>query len=117
MMKSCKIKTYLANLAVWNVKLHNIHWNVVGPYFVSVHEYTEKLYDEVFEAYDAVAEPKILVMCGTEACSGGLFAESRALDRSFLDSHTPDLWLPGTPTHPMTYIDGLLTLLGRKNRL
>ena len=56
MMKSCKIKTYLANLAVWNVKLHNIHWNVVGPYFVSVHEYTEKLYDEVFEAYDAVAE-------------------------------------------------------------
>ncbi|OUN76932.1 NADH:ubiquinone oxidoreductase [Alistipes sp. An54] len=67
--------------------------------------------------YDAVAEPKILVMCGTEACSGGLFAESRALDRSFLDSHTPDLWLPGAPTHPMTCIDGLLTLLGRKNRL
>ena len=67
--------------------------------------------------YDAVAEPKILVMCGTEACSGGLFAESRALDRSFLDSHTPDLWLPGAPTHPMIYIDGLLTLLGRKKRL
>ena len=67
--------------------------------------------------YDAVAEPKILVMCGTEACSGGLFAESRALDRSFLDSHKPDLWLPGAPTHPMIYIDGLRTLLGHKKRL
>ena len=67
--------------------------------------------------YDAVAEPKILVMCGTEACSGGLFAESRALDRSFLDSHTPDLWLPGAPTHPMIYIDGLRTLLGHKKRI
>ena len=66
--------------------------------------------------YDAVAEQKILVMCGSEACSGGLFAESRALDRRFLDTHTPDLWLPGAPTHPMTYIDGLLTLLGRKKR-
>lgn len=66
--------------------------------------------------YDAVAEPKILVMCGSEACSGGLFAESRAIDRRFLDTHTPDLWLPGAPTHPMTYIDGLLTLLGRKKR-
>ena len=67
--------------------------------------------------YDAVAEPKILVMCGTEACSGGLFAESRALDRSFLDSHRPDLWLPGAPTHPMIYIDGLRTLLGHKKRI
>ena len=36
--------------------------------------------------------------------------------RRFLDTHTPDLWLPGAPTHPMTYIDGLLTLLGRKKR-
>lgn len=44
--------------------------------------------------YDAVAEPKILVACGSEACSGGLFADSRAVDRTFFDTHTPDLWLP-----------------------
>lgn len=66
--------------------------------------------------YDAVAEPKILVACGSEACSGGLFAASRAVDRTFLDTHRPDLWLPGAPTHPMTYIDGILNLLGRKKR-
>ena len=66
--------------------------------------------------YDAVAEPKILVACGSEACSGGLFADSRAVDRTFFDSHTPDLWLPGAPTHPMTYIDGMMNLLGRKTR-
>ena len=52
----CPFKVYLANLAVWNAKLHNLHWNVVGGAFVQVHEYTEKLYDEVFEQYDAVAE-------------------------------------------------------------
>ena len=66
--------------------------------------------------YDAVAEPKILVACGSEACSGGLFADSRAVDRTFFDTHTPDLWLPGAPTHPMTYIDGMMNLLGRKTR-
>ncbi len=66
--------------------------------------------------YDAVAEPKLLVACGTEACSGGLFAESRATDRTFFATHRVDLWLPGAPTHPMVFIDGLRTLLGKKER-
>lgn len=51
-----KLNLYLANLALWNAKLHNLHWNVTGHAFVQVHEFTEKLYDEVFEQYDAVAE-------------------------------------------------------------
>lgn len=66
--------------------------------------------------YEAVAEPKILVACGSEACSGGLFAESRAVDRSFFERHRVDLWLPGTPTHPMVFIDGIRTMLGKKKR-
>lgn len=53
---SCPFVVYLANLAVWNVKLHNLHWNVVGRAFVQVHEFTESLYDEVNEQFDAVAE-------------------------------------------------------------
>ena len=52
----CPLKVYLANLAVWNAKLHNLHWNVVGHAFVQVHEYTESLYDTVFEQFDQVAE-------------------------------------------------------------
>ena len=73
--------------------------------------------DEALEiCYEAVAEPKILVACGTEACSGGLFAESRAVERSFFDRHRVDLWLPGAPTHPMVFIDGIRTLLGKKTR-
>lgn len=51
-----RINTYLANLAVWTVKLHSLHWNVTGRLFMSLHQYTEKLYDESFEAYDSVAE-------------------------------------------------------------
>ena len=50
------LQKYLANLGVLNVKLHNIHWNVVGKQFMRVHTFTEEIYDEVFEAFDAVAE-------------------------------------------------------------
>lgn len=66
--------------------------------------------------YDAVPEPKVLIVCGSEACSGGLFAESKAIDRRFLECHKVDLWLPGAPTHPMTFIDGVMNLVGRKKR-
>lgn len=51
-----KLDVYLSNLLVGNVKLHNLHWNVVGPQFKSVHEYLEVLYDDFFEKYDEVAE-------------------------------------------------------------
>ena len=51
-----KMNEYLSNLAVLNVKLHNLHWNVVGLQFVQVHEFTESIYDDFFEKFDAVAE-------------------------------------------------------------
>lgn len=47
---------YLADLAVVNFKLHNLHWNVQGKAFVAVHQFTEELYNQVFEYFDAVAE-------------------------------------------------------------
>jgi DNA-binding ferritin-like protein len=33
------LNVYLSDLAVLNVKLHNLHWNVVGPQFVQLHEF------------------------------------------------------------------------------
>lgn len=51
-----KLDIYLANLAVGNIKLHNLHWNVQGFAFKAVHEWLEGLYDKAFEYYDEVAE-------------------------------------------------------------
>ncbi len=50
------INKYVANLAVWNIKLHNLHWNVKGPQFVAVHNFTEEMYNDVFVKYDDAAE-------------------------------------------------------------
>ena len=47
---------YVSDLAVLNVKFHNLHWNVVGERFQPVHVYVEELYDDLFEKYDEVAE-------------------------------------------------------------
>ena len=56
MSKLNQMNQYLSSLAVFNTKLHNLHWNVVGLQFKAVHDYTEVLYDEAFEDFDAVAE-------------------------------------------------------------
>jgi Ni,Fe-hydrogenase III small subunit len=66
--------------------------------------------------YAAIPEPKITIVCGSEACSGGLFSESKAIDRHFIEQHHVDLWLPGAPTHPMTFIDAVMNLIGKKQR-
>lgn len=56
-MKNVKqINQYLSSLAVLNIKLHNLHWNVTGNQFKQIHDFTEELYDENFENFDAVAE-------------------------------------------------------------
>ena len=77
---------------------------------------TKNMTEALEICYNAIAEPKLIIVCGSEACSGGLFAQSKAIDRSFLDRHKVDLWLPGAPTHPMTFIDGVLNMLRKKSR-
>lgn len=50
------LNAYLSNLGILYVKLHNLHWNVVGEQFKAVHEYLETLYDGVAESLDQAAE-------------------------------------------------------------
>lgn len=66
--------------------------------------------------YDAVPNPKILVLAGNDAISGGIFAGSPALDRSFLDKYPIDLYVPGNPPHPLTFICGLLDLMRSRKK-
>lgn len=63
--------------------------------------------------YDATPDPKLIVLVGTDAISGGLLSGSPALNRSFLDRYPVDLYIPGNPAHPLTVINGLLDLTRR----
>ena len=62
--------------------------------------------------YDAMPEPKLIILAGVDAISGGIFAGSPALDRRFLDKNNVDLYVPGNPMHPLTFINGVLDLIG-----
>jgi Ni,Fe-hydrogenase III small subunit len=62
--------------------------------------------------YDATPSPKIIILAGTDAISGGIFAGSPAIDRRFLEKNHIDLYIPGNPVHPLTFINGILDLLG-----
>lgn len=61
--------------------------------------------------WDAVPQPKVLILAGTDAISGGLFAGTEAIDRSFLEQNTVDLYIPGNPTHPLNIINSILKLI------
>jgi Ni,Fe-hydrogenase III small subunit/ferredoxin len=64
--------------------------------------------------YNAIPEPRVIILAGTDAISGGLFAGSPAINRDFIGNHNIDLYVPGNPAHPLTFINGLLDLLGQK---
>jgi Ni,Fe-hydrogenase III small subunit/NAD-dependent dihydropyrimidine dehydrogenase PreA subunit len=77
---------------------------ITGPITANMAEPLER-------CYNAVPEPKIIVLVGVDAISGGIFEGSPALNRSFLDSHKIDLYVPGNPVHPLTFINGVLSLI------
>jgi NADH:ubiquinone oxidoreductase subunit B-like Fe-S oxidoreductase len=62
--------------------------------------------------WDAIPEPKLVIAMGACAISGGVFSESEALNREFLDQFKPSLYVPGCPAHPLTFISGIMDLLG-----
>lgn len=64
--------------------------------------------------YDATPSPKIIILAGTDAISGGIFAGGPAIDRSFIEKNHIDLYIPGNPVHPLAFINGVADLLGIK---
>jgi Ni,Fe-hydrogenase III small subunit/NAD-dependent dihydropyrimidine dehydrogenase PreA subunit len=64
--------------------------------------------------YQAVPAPKIIILFGACAISGGIFQNSPEIDREFLNKYKIDLYVPGSPPHPLTFINGLLDWLDKK---
>lgn len=46
----------LADTYMLFIKTQGVHWNVSGPAFVSIHELTEKQYENMYTAIDEIAE-------------------------------------------------------------
>ena len=55
------LNAYVADLGVLDVKLHNLHWNIEGKDFFTLHAKLEEFYDQIGEEFDEVAERVLML--------------------------------------------------------
>lgn len=58
---SDELQNLLADFQVYYTNLRGFHWNIKGPRFFQLHEAFEKMYDEVADQVDEIAE-RILML-------------------------------------------------------
>lgn len=64
-------------------------------------------------AFEAMADPRLVVATGACAINGGVFAGSYAGRDGVGDVLPVDVWVPGCPPRPEALIHGLLVAVGR----
>jgi Ni,Fe-hydrogenase III small subunit/NAD-dependent dihydropyrimidine dehydrogenase PreA subunit len=114
---SCEMELNAANNVQFDMSRFGIEF-VASPRhadgIVITGPITENMAEPLQICYDATPEPKIIVLVGTDAISGGIHSGNPAIDRSFLDKYPIDLYIPGNPAHPLTIINGLLDLTRKR---
>ncbi len=68
------------------------------------------------DCYKSTPDPKIVILCGACAISGGVFQKSTKLNREFLEKYPIDLYIAGCPPHPLTFINGVLGFVRGKKK-
>ena len=68
------------------------------------------------DCYKSVPDPKVVILCGTCAISGGVYQEATQINREFLEKYPVDLYIPGCPVHPLTFINGILGFIREKKK-
>jgi len=76
---------------------------------------SENMSEALRKTWEATPAPRLLIAVGACAISGGVFAGSPACQGGAAAALglPVDLFVPGCPPHPITFLDGLLRLLGR----
>ena len=76
---------------------------------------SENMRVALLKTWEAVPAPRLVIAVGACACSGGIFRDSPVQSNGMpgVPEIPVDLWVAGCPPHPITFIDGVLRLLGR----
>ena len=63
------------------------------------------------DCYKSTPDPKIVILAGACAISGGIYQNASEINRAFLEKYNIDLYIPGCPVHPLTFINGVLDFI------
>jgi Ni,Fe-hydrogenase III small subunit/formate hydrogenlyase subunit 6/NADH:ubiquinone oxidoreductase subunit I len=76
---------------------------------------SENMRVATLKTWEATPEPRVVIAVGACAISGGIFRDSPVQSNGLpgLPEIPVDLWVPGCPPHPITFMDGVLRMLGR----
>jgi Ni,Fe-hydrogenase III small subunit/ferredoxin len=76
---------------------------------------SENMREATLKTWEAIPAPRLAIAVGACAISGGIFRGSPVQSDGLpgLPEIPVDLWVPGCPPHPITFLDGVLRLLGR----
>lgn len=66
--------------------------------------------------YAAIPTPRLVIAVGACAISGGVLAGADAAHAGIPNDIPVDLYVPGCPPHPLTILDGLVRLLGKRSQ-
>lgn len=80
---------------------------VTGPVGKGMHEALRR-------TYGAMAEPRIVIACGSCAISGGVHQNGYAGANGLGAILPVDVFIPGCPPHPWSIIHGLFVAMGRE---
>jgi Ni,Fe-hydrogenase III small subunit/Pyruvate/2-oxoacid:ferredoxin oxidoreductase delta subunit len=77
---------------------------------------TRNMQEALRKTYEAIPDPRIVIAVGACAISGGPYVDHVEIHNG-ADSTVPvDLYIPGCPPHPLTILEGLIGLIGRRTK-
>ncbi|MBN1199808.1 MAG: NADH:ubiquinone oxidoreductase [Bacteroidales bacterium] len=72
---------------------------------------SQNMAEAVQVCFDATPQPRLIILAGSDAIGGGIFVGRPAIQRNVLQKYPIDLYVPGNPPHPLTFINGVLDLI------
>jgi len=75
---------------------------------------TENIREALRKTWEATPPPRLIIAVGAYAISGGPFEDHAEVNNGIGDLIPVDLFIPGCSPHPISILDGVLRLLGRR---